>query len=79
MEVAWVAAGMEQPIMLIMLTPSIGLTNGEKIPRDLDKISKKKITTGVILWNFFGGKYTFTLYQVRSFHSNSTNIDKVLS
>jgi hypothetical protein len=42
MEVAWVAAGMEQPIMLIMLTPSIGLTNGEKIPRDLDKISKKK-------------------------------------
>jgi hypothetical protein len=35
MALACDAAVMEQPIMLIMLTPSMGLTNGEKITRVL--------------------------------------------
>jgi hypothetical protein len=39
-ELAWLAAVMEHPIMPNMLTPSIGLTKGEKITLDLNIIMK---------------------------------------
>ena len=41
MALACDAAVMEQPIILIMLTPSIGLTNGEKMTRVLKSNNKK--------------------------------------
>ena len=47
MALACDAAVMEQPIILIMLTPSIGLTNGEKMTRVLKSNNKKYNKNGL--------------------------------